>query len=900
MNTIYVRCPSMTTQSLHQQCLYHHRNGNEVFVQEQFSQREFITQHIQPTVFVNSPGPFGTYVAAPARPPVAYDAYSSQFAFRPTVRGPPPVGYYCVNGCVNAAAASSSGRYFCHPEQRPCPYPSGFSGPTTQESYGTYSSDSSSSPPSTYYIASQTQTTPIMCTDAATQSNMDLEKPAGSKEMPQNFSMDSENPEASSTFISMVRWAANFINKLADAQGERRNSEMKLPDKHMSDIIRLAIHGTNISEAVANTHSTRPCFKKIDSLCVRLKQDLLRVDGVLANINSQGIAWAVKDFIFLFTRIMSAWTILKSYLYNDTDGIKKIIDILPMGFMQVFNTWQLATIPMIDMVIQSIVILDAGARPKNAYSGNGGGGGGDDNSPPGGNRGGHSPTDGGRHSSRSRHSPPNGNRSRHSPSNSNRGRFQSGDSPSHYGSANCTPRLDKPPTVEQGAEAGAEAAAPINKPKSYQNLIDMYTMVENSEDTQCHVDANGTYLKAGTYQPPQKEQKTETKPTTSAFLMRMPPGFTPMPHLQGKSNKTVAVAKPKAMQDSAETMRKQRTIPENAPHFIAMGNALPIYYRMTDNANLPSMPMPDLRSAVKDAAPANLKNADDTEKAKPNPLLKIDPYVPCYGPSPSSPPSTPELETCAMGNDVADTPWEENANQELYPSPEEGPMTNPETIKKSHDKVDEVAVKELEPQYFDKNTKVHNQLMLDLEPYASMLRLGPYVATDSMLNIKHFMNLYSPINTEVTRDLIELKERVLELKNVAHFFQKQFILNYYPHFFRQCHGDFIDLREIILNCESGIYHHTYQAVHDLRRIVFVARCYLKYFHLSVISDFLLLQEEKQNNMLRGIPRYISTKGLATMSTRTSHLCSKCCPSHRISRMNMIILLAYQARRSSTT
>ncbi|XP_026844433.1 protein mitoshell isoform X1 [Drosophila persimilis] len=852
MNTVYVRCPTMTTQSLHQQSLYHHRNGNEVFVQEQFSQREFITQHIQPTVFVNSPGPFGTYVAAPARPPVAYDAYSSQFAFRPTVRGPPPVGYYCVN----AAAASSSGRYFCHPEQRPCPYPSGFSGPNTQESYGTYSSDSSSSPPSTYYIASQTQTTPIKCTDAATQSNMDLEELAGYKEMTQNFSVDSENPESSSTFISMERWAANFINKLVHAQGERRNSEMNLPDKHRVDIVQLALHGSNICAAVANTHSTRPCFKKIDTLCARLKQDLLRVDGVLANINSQGIAWAVKDFIFLFTRIMSAWTILKSYLYNDMDGIKKLIDILPMGFMQVFNTWQLATIPMIDMVIQSIVNLDAGARPQ-AYSGNGGGGG--DNSPPGGNRRCHSPSDdGNRHISRSRHSPPKGNRSRHSPSNSNRGRnFQSGDSPSYYGSANSPPRLDKPPTVEQGAEAGAEAAAPINKPKSCQNLINMYTMVENSEETQRHVDANGTYLKTGTYQPLQKEPKTEIKPTTSEFLMRVPPGFMPMPHLQGKSNETVAEAKPKAMQDSAETMRQQSTVPEYAPHFhgydVNMDKTLPIYYMINDNAERPSKPMPDLRSAVNDAAPANLKNADDTEKPKPNPLLEIDPYVPCYGPSHSSPPSTPELETCAMENDVADTPWEENAIQELYPSPEAVPMTDPETIKKSDDKVDEVAEKELEPQYFDKNTKVHSQMMLDLEPYASMLGLGPNVATDSMINIKQFMNLYSPINTEVTRDLIALKERVLELKNVAHFFQKRFILNYYPDFFRQCHGDFIDLREIILKCESGMYHHTYQAVHDLRRIVFVARCYLKVYINKRLSDYVDSYESSVGEMLSKPP-----------------------------------------------
>jgi hypothetical protein len=73
----------------------------------------------------------------------------------------------------------------------------------------------------------------------------------------------------------------------------------------------MALRGCEVAEQLANNHKKRPCFKKIDSLCARMKQDLVRPDNVLANINSQGIAWAVKDFIFVFTRIINAWLIIK-------------------------------------------------------------------------------------------------------------------------------------------------------------------------------------------------------------------------------------------------------------------------------------------------------------------------------------------------------------------------------------------------------------------------------------------------------------------------------------------------------------------------------------------------------------------------------------------------------------
>ncbi|XP_034670284.1 protein mitoshell [Drosophila subobscura] len=799
MSTFYVRYPTMSAQSLHQQSMYHqtymdrHRHVTDVFVQEQYSQREFYAHNMQSAGYL--PPPFTPYTPRPS-PATSYEALSSQLAaFRPA----PPVSYYSGIRVNSAGWHSSSGRFMYHPEPRAAHhYPTAHRGVPT--SYGeSYSSDSSESPPPIYYMESGTQTMPIQCADAATQSNMDLD--------------EHDNSEASN-FISMERWAVNFIRGLSEGQGERRNSEMKLPEAHLKVIFQLALDGSDISERVAQVHCNRPCFKKIDTLCARLKQDLCRLDGVQANINSQGIAWAVKDFIFLFTRILNAWTILKSYVYNQAEGIRKIIDQLPVGFMQVFNTWQLACIPMIDMIIQSIVRLDACARPHKTYSANGGGsgnGGGDNNA---GNR---SPPDAGTaHTPRNRRSPCAGNRGSHSPTNGNRGRPSPCD---HHG---CD--LSSPPDQVAGAGEQLQAGGAKDKPHCCQNLIDLYTMIENSEDTQRHVDASGTYLRTGTYQPLQKEQRKE-------------------PQQQGPE----AACKPKPIAEYESYLfgYDEAQVPSQLPPFV------------NENADDPGKLMPDLR-----------------ENGKSQPMLEFDPYVPCYGPNPTKPPErTPELETCELMDTMVqtdETPWKGNAMQGFYPTPPNNMSPRgsilPHGNMYTHSNMsptssmsppsnmfpignDTTETKYLSPEKNEMDTKAHNQLLEYLEPYAAMLGS----TSSTVENIKKFMNPYSAINVEVARQLIELKERILELQNVAHFFQKQFTMNYYPDFYQRCNAYFIDLRAIILKCESGTYHHAYQAVHDLRRIVFVARCYLKVYFNKKLSDYIDLYEFSLGEMLSKPP-----------------------------------------------
>ncbi|XP_062551955.1 protein mitoshell isoform X2 [Armigeres subalbatus] len=123
-------------------------------------------------------------------------------------------------------------------------------------------------------------------------------------------------------------------------------------------LTEMAMQGCELAEQLANNHQKRPCFKKIDSLCARMKQDLIRPDSVLANINSQGIAWAVKDFIFVFTRIINAWIIIKGYVYNTPDGLDRVQKVLSPDFLNHFLKWQDSTIDFVDSLIKSFTSLD--------------------------------------------------------------------------------------------------------------------------------------------------------------------------------------------------------------------------------------------------------------------------------------------------------------------------------------------------------------------------------------------------------------------------------------------------------------------------------------------------------------------------------------------------------------
>ncbi|XP_049548408.1 protein mitoshell [Anopheles darlingi] len=132
--------------------------------------------------------------------------------------------------------------------------------------------------------------------------------------------------------------------------------------EHIDELIEIALQGCKLAESLATNYQKRPCFKKIDSLCARLKQDLLKPDNVLSNINSQGLAWAVKDFIFVFTRIMNAWNIIKGYARSEPRGLAYVQQELCPNFLKAFGQWHKSTLQLTQSLVTSFTNLDKLAK----------------------------------------------------------------------------------------------------------------------------------------------------------------------------------------------------------------------------------------------------------------------------------------------------------------------------------------------------------------------------------------------------------------------------------------------------------------------------------------------------------------------------------------------------------
>ncbi|KAM8717173.1 hypothetical protein ACLKA7_003956 [Drosophila subpalustris] len=619
-------------QSMYQQRTYVDRSRmavtTDVYVQEHVSQSSCSWSMSSPHVHVRAPvylqtnrGPYnlGNNSCPPTTP------QGPQPPPHPSVQG--RFGYMSVPGSVQYYAASSASMnaygqmYMQHSS-------------SSANVGGVYVPPYQSMPLRTKETASQTLAHIKRSCDAATQTDLIGDAPPIRK-LNVSDSKESSNNSLDSSEIQGIQ------------QGERRNSEVTLPVQRLQDITRIALQGSDIAERLANAHRQRPCFKKMDTLCARLKQDLLRPDGVLPNINSQGIAWAVKDFIFVFTRIVNSWVILKGYVYNTPEGLNKIKDELPDGFMTAFDCWQISTLTLVDMIIKSFVNLDCMLqKQKNSFS----------------------KPDLNNWSS-------NGNSSDSNSSNKTLNgteimpEIETRRGPSAYSTPQSNMKNSAVGDALDNSFSGVqEQLNPIgmdNKPMASKNLNYLYTMVQDSEEAQRCVNANGTYLKTGTYTPLMKDA-TQVEPQSP----QTPPKSIPMVWMQSISG----------------------TNPRN-------------------NSCQPAQPLPQ----------------QSIEQSKT--VLK----------SPS-----PKLKAQCRHNDV--------------------------------------------------------------KPYTTPMSL---------------------VGREMARKLFELSNRIMQMQNIDRFFQKQFTLNYYPYFYERWHHEFIDVRAIILKCESATYQHVFQAIHDLRRIIFLVRSDLK-------------------------------------------------------------------------
>lgn len=129
--------------------------------------------------------------------------------------------------------------------------------------------------------------------------------------------------------------------------------------KSLCDMQSLALEGCELASKIYQYHSKRPYFKKIDLLCDRLKQDLTCTDKAVVNINSHGVAWAIKDFIFVFNRIVNGWVIMRDYFYSQSDGMACVKEGIDPNFYQDFLEWQEATRKLSKSLIASFENLHA-------------------------------------------------------------------------------------------------------------------------------------------------------------------------------------------------------------------------------------------------------------------------------------------------------------------------------------------------------------------------------------------------------------------------------------------------------------------------------------------------------------------------------------------------------------
>lgn len=238
---------------------------------------------------------------------------------------------------------------------------------------------------------------------------------------------------------------------------------------------------------MAITHQNRPCFKKIDSLCARMKQDLMRPDSVLANINSQGTVWAVKDMIFVFTRVVNAWNIIKGYVYNTPEGLNNVKSALSSDFYDSFAKWEDSTLDFCNNLIESFDNINDMVQSQ-------------------------------RMAMQKLNTNVSGKSGRHRSGNNS--------SANNHARSSKNP-LDDAETCSVSASQCSGEQSPVSRPNYFLNVV------KNSEETQRQAVAKGTYIKTGLYNPLEKESYGEM--STAGLAVSPPKPCLPKPTSELKS-----------------------------------------------------------------------------------------------------------------------------------------------------------------------------------------------------------------------------------------------------------------------------------------------------------------------------------------------------------------------------
>lgn len=157
-----------------------------------------------------------------------------------------------------------------------------------------------------------------------------------------------------------------MLNVLKQHPVEEKSTSATKIDSVFYELQRTCYDGCTLNEIIAQNYRRRPCFKKIELLLSRLKQELNVHQNIVSNVNSQGTAWVIKDFIFIFTRIINAWIIMRGYIYDSSRELDGLRDEFDPEFISSFLEWQTATLKMIRPLISTIDMLNVHTQNKDA------------------------------------------------------------------------------------------------------------------------------------------------------------------------------------------------------------------------------------------------------------------------------------------------------------------------------------------------------------------------------------------------------------------------------------------------------------------------------------------------------------------------------------------------------
>lgn len=141
--------------------------------------------------------------------------------------------------------------------------------------------------------------------------------------------------------------------------GDDPNDYYNLYDPETENFIKFLDAGCEIAEKVAIRHQHRPCFKKIHDLCFRTRGEINRPFLTVANIHSQGVPWATKDFIYAYVRLINCWHLMKGYLQVKDGSLGNINRELTSDFRACYSVWEHATRDLTEHMIRIFSNLDS-------------------------------------------------------------------------------------------------------------------------------------------------------------------------------------------------------------------------------------------------------------------------------------------------------------------------------------------------------------------------------------------------------------------------------------------------------------------------------------------------------------------------------------------------------------